>query len=95
MIVFAKGAWYALEDLCESLYDVIALDWLQDPAKAYKIAQANGKVLQGNMDPAALYGTDEAINQEVERMVNGFGHGKKGWIANLGHGKLLVFACYL
>ena len=87
MVVFAKGAWYALDKLCESGYDVVGLDWLHDPADAMKIA--NGRVvLQGNADPGALYGGREAITKVVEGMVKGFGGGKQGWIANLGHGMI-------
>jgi uroporphyrinogen decarboxylase len=37
MIVFAKGAWYALDSLCSLGYDVVGLDWLQDPAEAVRI----------------------------------------------------------
>jgi uroporphyrinogen decarboxylase len=86
MIVFAKGAWYALDELCGLGFDVVSLDWLQDPAEAMKIAR--GRVtLQGNADPGILYGTKEAITTTVEKMVMGFGGGKKGWIANLGHGE--------
>ncbi|KAI8939881.1 Uroporphyrinogen decarboxylase in heme biosynthesis, variant 2 [Plenodomus lindquistii] len=88
MTVFAKGAWYALPDLFESNYNTIGLDWLHDPAEAYKLARAKGKVLQGNADPGVLYGTREAITKVVEEMVAGFGGGKEGWIANLGHGKI-------
>jgi uroporphyrinogen decarboxylase len=87
MVVFAKGAWYALEDLCKTKYDVIGLDWLHDPATAYAIAQKHGKVLQGNADPGVLYGGHAAITEAVETMVRGFGNGKHGWIANLGHGE--------
>ncbi|CBX95347.1 similar to uroporphyrinogen decarboxylase [Plenodomus lingam JN3] len=87
MTVFAKGAWYALPDLFESNYNTIGLDWLHDPAEAYKLARAKGKVLQGNADPGVLYGTQEAITRVVEEMVAGFDGGKQGWIANLGHGK--------
>ncbi|KAB2573978.1 putative uroporphyrinogen decarboxylase protein [Lasiodiplodia theobromae] len=86
MTVFAKGAWYALEDLCHTNYNVIGLDWLHDPAETYKIANANGKVVQGNADPGVLYGSRQAITATVEEMVRGFGGGKQGWIANLGHG---------
>ena len=86
MTVFAKGAWYALPALCESKYNTIGLDWLHDPAEAYKLAQSKGKVLQGNADPGILYGSHESITKVVENMVAGFGGGKKGWIANLGHG---------
>lgn len=85
MVVFAKGAWYALDDLCASGYDVVGLDWLHDPAEAVKVA--NGRVvLQGNADPGVLYGGKEAMTVVVREMVKGFGGGKRGWIANLGHG---------
>lgn len=87
MTVFAKGAWYALDDLCDSKYDVIGLDWLHSPKEAYAVAQKKGKVLQGNADPGVLYGGREAITAVVQEMVDGFGHGKQGWVANLGHGK--------
>ncbi|MCJ1350400.1 MAG: hypothetical protein MMC33_000381 [Icmadophila ericetorum] len=85
MVVFAKGAWFALSDLCESGYDVVSLDWLHDPAEAVRIAQGR-VVLQGNADPGVLYGTREEITRVVTEMVKGFGGGKQGWIANLGHG---------
>lgn len=85
MTVFAKGAWYALNLLCESGYQVVGLDWTHDPAEAMKIAR--GRVtLQGNMDPNVLYGGRKAITDAVERMIKGFGGGKKGYIVNLGHG---------
>ncbi|MCJ1402461.1 Uroporphyrinogen decarboxylase in heme biosynthesis [Xylographa trunciseda] len=85
MVVFAKGAWYALDDLCNSGYNVVGLDWLHNPADAVRIA--NGRVaLQGNADPGVLYGNRESITKLVEEMVLGFGGGKKGWIVNLGHG---------
>ena len=85
MTVFAKGAWYALDDLCESGYDIVSLDWLHDPAQAFKVA--NGRVvIQGNADPGCLYGSREGITAAVQRMVDGFEGGKRGWIGNLGHG---------
>ena len=85
MTVFAKGAWYALDQLSNSGYQVVGLDWTHDPAEAVRIA--NGRVtLQGNLDPNVLYGGREAITKYVERMIEGFGGGKKGYIVNLGHG---------
>jgi uroporphyrinogen decarboxylase len=87
MVVFAKGAWHALDTLCQTNYDVVGLDWLHDPSEAYAIAQKHGKVVQGNADPGVLYGGHEAITKVVEGMVEGFGGGKQGWIANLGHGR--------
>ena len=89
MVVFAKGAWYALEDLCQQTnYNVFGLDWLHPPAQAYAIAQKYGKVVQGNADPGVLYGSKEAMTETVAEMVKGFGGGKQGWIANLGHGEI-------
>ena len=86
MVVFAKGAWYALDELCNSGYQVVGLDWLQDPAQAMDVVMGR-VVLQGNMDPGVLYGGKEAITAAVEEMVKGFGGGRQGWIANLGHGR--------
>lgn len=87
MSIFAKGAWYALEDLCVSGYDVVSLDWLHDPPQA--MAVANGRVtIQGNADPGILYGGHGAIRDAVKDMVEGFHYGTKGWIASLGHGNI-------
>lgn len=90
MVVFAKGAWYALDSLCDLGYQVVGLDWLQDPAEAVKIRGNRPIVFQGNADPGVLYGSREAITVVVEDMVQGFGGGKQGWIANLGHGEFRI-----
>jgi uroporphyrinogen decarboxylase len=90
MIVFAKGAWYALDSLCDLGYQVVGLDWLQNPAEAVKIRGSRPIVFQGNADPGVLYGSREAITAVVKEMVHGFGGGKQGWIANLGHGKFCI-----
>ena len=87
MVVFAKGAWYALNDLCDSGYHVVGLDWLHNAAEAMRIARGR-VVLQGNADPGVLYGSTESITTVVEEMVSGFDGGKQGWIANLGHGTI-------
>lgn len=98
MVVFAKGAWYALDSLCDMGYQIVGLDWLQDAAEAVKIRGTRPVVFQGNADPGILYGSRESITEAVEEMVKGFGGGKGGWIANLGHGecreasKIYVFA---
>ena len=86
MIVFPKGAWYSVDSVCNLGYNVVGLDWLHDPAEAVKVRGDRNIVFQGNADPGVLYGTHESITETVEEMVKGFGGGKKGWIANLGHG---------
>lgn len=83
MIVFAKGAPYALESLAETDYDVISLDWTMEP-QATRLLVGEKAVLQGNLDPCALYAEPDAIRREVQHMLAGFGAQKH--IANLGHG---------
>ncbi|KAL1900743.1 Uroporphyrinogen decarboxylase in heme biosynthesis [Ceratocystis pirilliformis] len=86
MTVFPKGAWFALDDVCNLGYDVVGLDWLMEPEEAVRIRGDRKITFQGNADPGVLYGTREAITKAVQRTVDGFWSEKKGWIANLGHG---------
>jgi uroporphyrinogen decarboxylase len=44
------------------------------------------KVLQGNLDPCALYGSIQDVRKETIKMLDAFGPDKH--IANLGHGLL-------
>ncbi|XP_040264130.1 uroporphyrinogen decarboxylase [Bufo bufo] len=83
MIVFAKDAHYALEDLSQSGYEVVGLDWTIRPQEA---REKMGKrvTLQGNLDPCALYASKENIEEMVKNMLEAFGC--RGYIANLGHG---------
>ncbi|KAK5987700.1 Uroporphyrinogen decarboxylase [Cladobotryum mycophilum] len=86
MTVFPKGAWFALDSACDLGYNVVGMDWLQDPKEAVRIRGSRDVVFQGNADPGVLYGSKAAITEAVHDMVNGFWVEKKGWIANLGHG---------
>ena len=80
--VFAKGAWFALEDLAELPCQVLGLDWNISPEFAKQ--KTKGKmVLQGNLDPCALYADTKTIEKETLMMIRAFG-GRH--IANLGHG---------
>lgn len=82
MILFAKGAHYAFNEINETNYDVIALDWTMDVEAARK-AYPN-KTLMGNMDPCALYADKDVIDQQAKELVEKFGTTRH--IANLGHG---------
>jgi uroporphyrinogen decarboxylase len=84
LTIFAKDAGFALEMIVETQYDVIGLDWTIDISKARIITEKYGKTIQGNLDPAALYGTPESITRRTDKMVNAAG--KSRYIANLGHG---------
>ncbi|KAH0947537.1 hypothetical protein HN011_009098 [Eciton burchellii] len=87
MIVFPKGATMnSLKILAKDrCYDVIGLDWTVDIVEARR--QLGPDVtLQGNMDPCAMYSTEEEIVDRARKMVSSFG--KSRYIANLGHGIL-------
>lgn len=81
--VFAKGAYFALDDIKKLPCDVVGLDWNMDIARVS--AQMEGeKVLQGNLDPAALYASDEVLTRQTREMLDQFKGNRH--IANLGHG---------
>ncbi|MEQ8629039.1 uroporphyrinogen decarboxylase [Ekhidna sp.] len=80
--VFAKGAWWALEEMNALNCRTVGLDWNMDPKEARKILP--NKTLQGNLDPCALYGSNELIKEETKKMLAAYGD--QPHIANLGHG---------
>lgn len=80
--VFAKGAWFALEDIGQLSCNVVGLDWNFTPQEA-RIKVGNKKVLQGNLDPCQLYASTAEVQKATEKMLWNFG-GQH--IANLGHG---------
>ncbi|CAO2588629.1 Uroporphyrinogen decarboxylase [Lemmus lemmus] len=83
MIIFAKDGHFALEELAQAGYEVVGLDWTVAPKKA---RERVGKMvtLQGNLDPCALYASEEEIGRLVQQMLDEFG--PQRYIANLGHG---------
>ncbi|MBX2921779.1 MAG: uroporphyrinogen decarboxylase [Chitinophagaceae bacterium] len=85
VIIFAKGAWYALEEMAATGASGLGIDWCIPPALARKMAGSN-ITLQGNFDPAKLLSPIPVIKKEVNNMLNAFGNGR--YIANLGHGIL-------
>ena len=87
VIVFTKGGGQWIPQMMESGADALGLDWTTHLADARKLV--NGKVaLQGNLDPATLYGSPAAIEKAVKAMIDdAYANGEKtGYIANLGHG---------
>jgi len=85
-ILFAKDAHYGLQDLAiTGLFDVISLDWTITPASIHLLREGNPTlILQGNLDPCALYSSKENLEKFVHDMLQVFG--TKKYIANLGHG---------
>jgi uroporphyrinogen decarboxylase len=83
-IVFTKGGALWLEAQAEIGADALGLDWAVDIGSARN--RVGDKVaLQGNLDPAILLSTPEAIEKEVAKVLKSYGHGN-GHVFNLGHG---------
>lgn len=84
LILFSKGANGHLEALADTGCDALGVDWTIALGDAR--ARVGGKVaLQGNLDPAALHASPEAIEAEVRAALESYGDGP-GHVFNLGHG---------
>lgn len=81
-IVFAKGGFFARPWFNEVDCEVVGLDWNMEIAESRRMMP--DKILQGNLDPCALYGTFADVKRETIKMLDAFGPDKH--IANLGHG---------
>lgn len=84
-IIFAKGAWFALEDMAATGAQGLGIDWCIRPKLARQFAGTE-ITLQGNFDPAKLVSPIPVIQKEVRKMLSEFGGHRH--IANLGHGIL-------
>ncbi|MCU0416924.1 MAG: uroporphyrinogen decarboxylase [Cytophagaceae bacterium] len=81
--VFSKGAFFIRDEFAQFPCETVGLDWNMDIQESRKMVGPN-KVLQGNMDPCALYLPEDKIYQKTKEMLDAFGPNKH--IANLGHG---------
>ena len=81
-IFFPKGAWSALSSCKDIPTEVVGIDW---KTSADFVRQTLGRevIIQGNMDPAYLYASPDAIAAESHKIAREIG-GKH--IFNLGHG---------
>ncbi|GAA4793597.1 uroporphyrinogen decarboxylase [Lysobacter hankyongensis] len=89
LILFGKGNAAYLEDLAASGSEAVGVDWLIELGDAAR--RTGGQVaLQGNLDPATLYGSPAAIREEVRRALDSYAAGnggsRDGHVFNLGHG---------
>ena len=78
-----------LEALAASGADAVGVDWLVELGEAARRVQ--GKVaLQGNLDPATLYGSPDAIRAQARLALDSYrdgnGGSREGHVFNLGHG---------
>ena len=84
VILFTKGGGQWLELMTESGADALGLDWTVSLGRARQRVGSQ-VALQGNFDPAALFGTPESVRAEVRRILHSYGEGS-GHVFNLGHG---------
>jgi uroporphyrinogen decarboxylase len=83
-IVFTKGGAPWLERIAASGCDCVGLDWTVDLGETRERIGAH-VALQGNVDPAVLLASPEAVRREVQMALESFGSGA-GHVFNLGHG---------
>jgi uroporphyrinogen decarboxylase len=84
LILFGKGNAPYLEELAMSGAEGIGVDWTVSLEEARR-RTGDRVALQGNLDPATLYASPDAIRAEVRRTMQSYGAGP-GHIFNLGHG---------
>ncbi|AKP74788.1 uroporphyrinogen decarboxylase [Piscirickettsia salmonis] len=84
VVLFSKNSGQCLKEIASTGCAGIGLDWTTRLQEARNIV-GEQVALQGNIDPAVLYGTPAGIRHEVARVLGEFGHGS-GHVFNLGHG---------
>ncbi|WDS37648.1 uroporphyrinogen decarboxylase [Pseudoxanthomonas sp.] len=89
LILFGKGNAVHLEALAATGTDAVGVDWLVELSDAAR--RTGGQVaLQGNLDPAVLYGSPAAIDAQVKNALDSYASGnggsRDGHVFNLGHG---------
>ena len=89
LILFGKGNAAHLEALAASGTDAVGVDWLVELGQA-RLRTGGQVALQGNLDPAVVYGAPEAIRREVGAVLDSYaeanGGSRDGHVFNLGHG---------
>lgn len=101
VVLFTKGGGLWLDVQADSQADALGLDWTMPLDRARQVLNESqrqltkqhkklqsSKALQGNLDPATLYGSPATISAEVTAMLDrAYADGEKtGYVANLGHG---------
>ena len=85
VIYYTKASHHLLPSVIQSGADVLSVDWRIPLTEVRRLAGPR-VAIQGNLDPAVLFGPPEKIRQttlDITAELDGFGH-----ILNLGHGIL-------
>ncbi len=84
-LLFSRGSAAASDLLAPLKPTALSLDWSIDMKKMRQ--KYPGIALQGNLDPALLFGSKKIIKASVEALLEKM-KGDRGFIFNLGHGIL-------
>ena len=84
VVLFTKGAGPMLTDMVATGCDALGVDWTTELGQAREYV-SDRVALQGNLNPATLRESDEAIRDGVATTLASYGHGN-GHVFNLGHG---------
>ena len=82
VIVFSRGAYFSMDEIVGLNSNVIGMDWTMDP-KGFRESYGQDIIVQGNLDPCVLYGSEDLITSKARSIINNVG-GQH--IFNLGHG---------
>lgn len=85
LILYISGSAGIFDMMGESGVDIVSVDWTVDMAEARRRLGPNIGV-QGNVDPAVLFGSKELIRDRILDTIRKAGD--RGHILNLGHGIL-------
>lgn len=87
VVMFTKGGGLWVDVQMDSQADALGFDWAMPLDKARGVLGTT-KAIQGNLDPATLYGTPDTIRRAVRDMLDDvYGAGiHTGYVANFGHG---------
>ena len=83
MTVFSKGAVASVPDVAKLNCTTLGLDWNMSIAETRNLV-GETKTLQGNLDPCALYGSEQVVEAETIKLLKSFRSQRH--IVNLGHG---------
>ncbi len=83
VILYLNGSAPHLEAMARSGADVLSVDW-RLPLSECRRRAGPAAALQGNLDPAALYGCPASVREAAAAMLRDFSG--PGLVANLGHG---------
>lgn len=81
--LFSKGAYSSLKEIGELSCNTVGLDWNMDMEQVRKMV-GEGRTLQGNLDPCALYAGHDEVERLTNKMLESFVSQRH--IVNLGHG---------